>query len=671
MDTGGKKKKKEGKKTLTLDQFLAQNDGFSEPKSQNWALLSENPDDDYEVPIKFDRSTLPTAPKAAMGPKVDISQIPKDGPYSAYVGNISYDAKESDLSALFSKLEVEMVRIITDGGRPRGYAYVDFKNRESLLEALTYNEKEYMGRSIRVDLATEKNQEGRGGGGGLGGGRSNEPDRTEGDWRRREPASLDSSSRDSDRGARYGDRDKGSGGFDKERGSRGFSDRGFGGDRDRDRGFGDRDRDRGFGGDRDRGFGGDRERDRGFGDRDRGFGGDRDRGFGGDRDRDRGFGGDRDRDRGFGGDRGYGGDRGFSDRDRGGSSYSDRDRGYGGDRDRGYGGDRSSRGYGFNRDKEDGGRFGSRGGGSSGFEDRYGGRRDDNRREDFQRGRREDNTERPTGSRDGSQEHRDGPKERPVLNLKPRTKPVENKENQPAARSSIFGAAKPVDTYAREKQIEEKLKHKDEVDHSHTSHRRDSDSDRGRRSGDSYGGDNRRLSGERSAPISRRDSEHSYTSDDGGAKEECKSPSSVKSNEPAPKLVPAPPPKDNPWMKKKDGGALSSSSSNTSNVSNNAIPAEKKEITPPKPSNAWGDSKGRGRGGSARSDGKKPTDKLSQNGPPTKRPDISKSKPKEKSLPKSIDEMPKYEETKTKDFSDTNKFAYLNEDEDSGNEELS
>lgn len=62
-------------------------------------------------------------------------------------------------------------------------------------------------------------------------------------------------------------------------------------------------------------------------------------------------------------------------------------------------------------------------------------------------------------------EHRDGPKERPVLNLKPRTKPVENKENQPAARSSIFGAAKPVDTYAREKQIEEKLKHKDDVDH--------------------------------------------------------------------------------------------------------------------------------------------------------------------------------------------------------------
>lgn len=38
-----------------------------------------------------------------------------------------------------------------------------------------------MGRTIRVDLATEKNQDGRGG-------RAGEPDRTEGDWRRRNPA---------------------------------------------------------------------------------------------------------------------------------------------------------------------------------------------------------------------------------------------------------------------------------------------------------------------------------------------------------------------------------------------------------------------------------------------------------------------------------------------------
>ena len=51
------------------------------------------------------------------------------------------------------------------------------------------------------------------------------------------------------------------------------------------------------------------------------------------------------------------------------------------------------------------------------------------------------------------------PAERPKLKLQPRSKPEEasdNKQDAPA-RSSIFGAAKPVDTTARERQIEEKV----------------------------------------------------------------------------------------------------------------------------------------------------------------------------------------------------------------------
>ncbi|BFZ22692.1 hypothetical protein BsWGS_25731 [Bradybaena similaris] len=676
----GKKKKKEGKKTLTLDQFLAQDDGYSEPKSTNWAILSENPDDEFDAPVmKFDRSMLPTAPKAALGPKVDLSQIPTNGPFSAYVGNIPYDAKESDLMQFFSKLDVDTVRLIYDGGRPKGYAYVDFKNRDSLLEALTYHEKDYMGRAIRVDLATEKNQDTR------GGPRGNEPDRTEGDWRRSKPASDGGSSfRDSDRGGRYGDRgfsDRGSGGPERDRGSGGGfsdrSDRGFG-DRDRDRGgFGDRDRDRGGFGDRDRdrgSFGGDRDRDRGFGgDRDRGFGGDRDRGFS---DRDRG--GFSDRDRGFGGDRdrGFGGDR-------------DRDKSFGGDRDRGFGGERSSRGYGFNRDSRDrdeGGRFGGSrggGGGGSGFEDRYSGRRDDerrdDRRDDFNRGRREDNFERKQPSRDGSQEHRDGPKERPVLNLKPRTKPVENKENQPSSRSSIFGSAKPVDTYAREKEIEEKLKKKDDGEHSQPlSRRRDSESsDHGWRSGEKHG-EARRESGDGSGRVSRRDSDHSHVSDDGSSEDGSRVGGS-KSAESGPKMVPAPPPKENAWSRKKESGTASSSSSSSSNVSNNATVSspvsaalpDKKEGQPPKPSAG---SAGRGWGPQTKADaapGKRPpADKVtssSQNGPPARKSDNPKNRPpKDKAVPKHFEEMPKYEDTKAKDFSDQNKFAFLLDDENEG-----
>ncbi|KAM7534456.1 hypothetical protein Aperf_G00000115692 [Anoplocephala perfoliata] len=53
------------------------------------------------------------------------------------------------------------------------------------------------------------------------------------------------------------------------------------------------------------------------------------------------------------------------------------------------------------------------------------------------------------------------PAERPVIRLKPRTKPLEADENEAAVsarHAAIFGAAKPVDIVAREREIEEKMK---------------------------------------------------------------------------------------------------------------------------------------------------------------------------------------------------------------------
>jgi translation initiation factor 4B len=51
----------------------------------------------------------------------------------------------------------------------------------------------------------------------------------------------------------------------------------------------------------------------------------------------------------------------------------------------------------------------------------------------------------------------DEPRQRPKLMLTPRTKPVENEPEKVASSTSIFGNAKPVDTSARERQIEERL----------------------------------------------------------------------------------------------------------------------------------------------------------------------------------------------------------------------
>ncbi|RUS82262.1 hypothetical protein EGW08_009973 [Elysia chlorotica] len=613
----GKKKKKEGKKTLTLDQFL-QSTGDSEPKSANWATLTE-PDDESDTVIKFDRSVLPSAPKAAMGPKYSEEDIPRNGPYSAHLGNVSYDAQEHDLENFFGDLRIEQVRLITDNGRPRGYAYVDFQTREDLIEALTYHEREFMGRPIRVDLATTKDQDSRGP--SRDNYRSNEPDRTDGDWRRRGPLE--------DPPARSGfDRDRGGGG------GGGFGDR----DRDRGGGFGDRDRDRGGFADRDRGGFGDRDRDRGgFGDRDRGFG-DRDRGSGfGDRDRGSGFG---DRDRGSG----------FGDRDRG-SGFGDRDRGSGFE-DR----ERSNRGYGF-RDRDDGGRFGGR------RDDYGGGRRDDfggGRRDDYGGGRRDDYSDRRPSSRDGSA---DAPKTRPKLKLQPRSKPVENKENEPAAAptrsQSIFGAAKPVDTAAREKAIEEKLKKAPPPEENPRSRRGDSeDQGRWRRNDERE----RRTSEESSGGHSQSSRQDDHP--DGG--EDSTSP-------PAPKLMPAPPPKENAWARKDGASAVAAAATSPSpaaaparsNTSNNAAPSGDRREAPKQPApNAWG----RGRGAGPRPDGapsRRPGGERSNgsyNGPP-RQEGGPKRPPKERHIPQSVDEMPKYEEKGAKDFSDRNKFSFL-EDED-------
>ena len=48
-----KKREKEGKKTLTLDQFLATDDGFFEPKSKDRTIMPESPDGKQPITFLF------------------------------------------------------------------------------------------------------------------------------------------------------------------------------------------------------------------------------------------------------------------------------------------------------------------------------------------------------------------------------------------------------------------------------------------------------------------------------------------------------------------------------------------------------------------------------------------------------------------------------------------
>uniref|UniRef100_A0A4W4EVK4 Eukaryotic translation initiation factor 4B n=1 Tax=Electrophorus electricus TaxID=8005 RepID=A0A4W4EVK4_ELEEL len=166
-----------------------------------------------------------------------------------------------------------------------------------------------------------------------------------------------------------------------------------------------------------------------------------------------------------------------------------------------------------------------------------------------------------------------GPPQRPKLNLKPRSVPKDEEAGSspttPSSRSaSIFGGAKPVDTAAKEREVEERLKREQER------LQRQLDEEKGRgperkprerhpswRSED-QATERSRTGSESSQPGTttsrgsrRRESERSLDNEVfGGCDEEPPSPSS---HAPSPrqeglplKVVPAPPPKENAWVKR-------------------------------------------------------------------------------------------------------------------------
>jgi RNA recognition motif-containing protein len=94
-----------------------------------------------------------------------------------YVGNLSYDSKESDLESFFTKYgpltEVKLIKDINTG-RSKGFAFLTFENQKDAEASLEANDAELQGRKIRVNIAKDTGGQRRGGGGGRrnGGGQS-------------------------------------------------------------------------------------------------------------------------------------------------------------------------------------------------------------------------------------------------------------------------------------------------------------------------------------------------------------------------------------------------------------------------------------------------------------------------------------------------------------------
>ncbi|KAK4189534.1 hypothetical protein QBC35DRAFT_513957 [Podospora australis] len=91
--------------------------------------------------------------------------LPDKPPYTAHIGNLSWDATEETITDFFDGCNVKNVRIILDREtkRPKGFAYAEFNDLEGLKTALTRDGEQFEGRRIRLTIAEPPR-----GGGGFG-----------------------------------------------------------------------------------------------------------------------------------------------------------------------------------------------------------------------------------------------------------------------------------------------------------------------------------------------------------------------------------------------------------------------------------------------------------------------------------------------------------------------
>lgn len=81
--------------------------------------------------------------------------MPSKPPYTAHLGNLSFDATEGDVTDFFADCEVTNVRIVEDklDRKPKGFGYVEFGSVDGLKKALDLSGTSFQGRNIRVSVA--------------------------------------------------------------------------------------------------------------------------------------------------------------------------------------------------------------------------------------------------------------------------------------------------------------------------------------------------------------------------------------------------------------------------------------------------------------------------------------------------------------------------------------
>jgi len=111
----------------------------------------------------------------ARPPRPDVP-FPSEPPYTAFVGNMSFECGQDDVSDFFTNegLKVTNVRMITGyDGKPKGFCYAEFPEADMLKKALDLSGESLAGRTIRISVAEPP--------------RADSAGRSAGDWTRSGP----------------------------------------------------------------------------------------------------------------------------------------------------------------------------------------------------------------------------------------------------------------------------------------------------------------------------------------------------------------------------------------------------------------------------------------------------------------------------------------------------
>ena len=89
-----------------------------------------------------------------------------------YVGNLSYNVRDSDLEEMFAahgSVQSAQVIMDRDTGRSKGFGFVEMSSDQEARSAISaLNGKEVEGRALTVNEARPREEGGGGGGGGRG-----------------------------------------------------------------------------------------------------------------------------------------------------------------------------------------------------------------------------------------------------------------------------------------------------------------------------------------------------------------------------------------------------------------------------------------------------------------------------------------------------------------------